>query len=105
MFGTFIDSEGIIHKEFVLPGQTVKKEYYAEVLSHLVQTVHQVRPQFQERRWSLLHDVRCHTAVSIQQFLTKQGIPELNHTPILLIYPRQTFFIPQNEMCTEREKI
>jgi hypothetical protein len=57
------------------------KEYYVEVLSRLVQSICRVRPQFQERgRWFLLHDsARPHTAVSIKQFLSEQGIPELNH--------------------------
>jgi hypothetical protein len=29
---TFFGSQGIIHKEFVPPGQTVNKEYYVEAL-------------------------------------------------------------------------
>jgi hypothetical protein len=42
-----------------------------------------LRPQFQERgSWFLLHDnARSHTAVSIKQFLAKQGIPKLKHPP------------------------
>jgi hypothetical protein len=54
-----------------------------EVMSHLVQRIRQVRPQFQERgSWFLLHDnARPHTAVSIKQILAKQGIPELHPPP------------------------
>jgi hypothetical protein len=54
-----------------------------EVLPRLVQRICRIRPQFQERgSWFLLHDnERHHTAVSIKQFLAKQGIPELNHPP------------------------
>jgi hypothetical protein len=63
-----------------------------EILSRLVQRISRVRPQFQERgSWFLLHDVRPHNAVSIKQFLAKQGIPELNRLHNLLIYPHQTF--------------
>jgi hypothetical protein len=67
-----------------------------EVLSRLVQRIRPERPQFQERgRWFLLHDnARPHTAVSVKQFLEKQGIPELNHPHILLIYPHHTFSYP-----------
>jgi hypothetical protein len=54
-----------------------------EVLSHFVERIRRVRPQFQERgSWFLLHDnLRPHTAISIKQFLAKHGIPELNHPP------------------------
>jgi hypothetical protein len=62
-----------------------------KVLSRLVQRIRRVRPQFQERgSWFLLYDnARPHTAVSMKQFLAKQGIPKLNLFPphILLIYP------------------
>jgi transposase len=60
----------------------VNKVYYVEVLSHFIQRI-RVRPQFQERgSWFLLHDkVRPHTAISVKQFLAKQGISELNYRP------------------------
>jgi hypothetical protein len=45
---TFFDSNGIIHKEFVPPGQMVNKEYYVVVVSRLVQRIRRVRPQFQK---------------------------------------------------------
>jgi hypothetical protein len=78
MLATFFYSQGIIHKQFVPPGQTVNKEYCMEVLSRLVQRIRRVRPQFQERgSWFFLHDnTRLHTAVSMKQFLAKQGIPQ-----------------------------
>jgi len=81
MLITFFDSIGIIHKEFVLPGQTVNKEYYLEVLKRLVARIHRIRPQFRETgSWMLLHDnARPHTAVIIKQFLAKSGIVALNH--------------------------
>jgi hypothetical protein len=92
MLVTFFTSQGIIHKEFVPPGHTVDKEY-VEVLSCLVQRIHQIRPQFQERGgWFLWHDnATPHTAVSVKQFLAKQGVPELNPPHILVIYSHQTF--------------
>jgi hypothetical protein len=53
----FFNSQGIIHKEFVPPGQMVNKEYYVEVLSRLFHRIRRVRPQFQERgSWFLLQD-------------------------------------------------
>jgi hypothetical protein len=52
--------------------------------------------------WFLLHDyTRPHNAVSIKQFLAKQGILELNHPlpNIFLIYPHQTFFLFHKIKC------
>ena len=40
----FFDSQGVVHKEFVPPGQTVKKQYYHELLERLRKRVHRVRP-------------------------------------------------------------
>jgi hypothetical protein len=67
-----------------------------EVLSLLIQRIRQVRPQFQERgSWFLLHDnARPHTAVSIKQFLEKQGIPELNPSIFSRFIPTRLFLIP-----------
>jgi hypothetical protein len=85
MLATFFYSQGIIYKKFVAPGQTVNKKYgyYVQILSCLVQIIYHVRPQFQEREsWFLLHDyARPHSAISVKQFLAKQGIQELNHPP------------------------
>jgi hypothetical protein len=89
---TFIDSQGIIHKKFVPPGQTVSMQYYVEVLSRVVQRIRQVRPQFQGKGSRLLlHDnARPHTAASIKQFLAKQEIP---YSPDL--YPPDFFLFPK----------
>jgi hypothetical protein len=40
---TFFDIQGIIHREFVPPGQTMNKEYCVEILSRLVQRILPVR--------------------------------------------------------------
>jgi hypothetical protein len=81
----------------------------AEILSRLVQRSYGVRPQFQERgSWFRLHDnVRPHTALSVKQFLEKQGIPELNlplyssdlSPPDLFLFPKfkSTLFPPSVE--------
>jgi len=40
----FFDSQGIVHKEFVPPGQTVNRTFYREVLERLRKRVARVRP-------------------------------------------------------------
>jgi hypothetical protein len=40
MLVIFFDCEGIVHQEFVPPGQTVNQHYNMEVLKHLREQVH-----------------------------------------------------------------
>jgi hypothetical protein len=42
MLATFFDSQSIIHKEFIPPGQTLNEEYYIEVLSLSVRRIRRV---------------------------------------------------------------
>ena len=42
MIIVFFDSRGIVHKEFVLPGQTVNHAFYKDVLERLRKWVQQV---------------------------------------------------------------
>jgi len=67
----FLDSQGVVHKEFVPPGQTVNKQYYCEFLERLRKKAHRVRPEIAET-WMLHHDnAPCHTANSVNEFLAK----------------------------------
>jgi len=71
-FFFFFDSQGIVHKEFVPPGQTANQTFYREVLERLRKRVARVRPGI-ERPWMLHHDnAPCHTAVSINEFLAEK---------------------------------
>ena len=66
------DSQGVVHKEFVPPGQTVNKQYSREVLERLRKRVHLVRPEIADT-WMLHHDnAPCHTAISVNEFLAKK---------------------------------
>ena len=68
----FFSSQGIVHKEFVPPGQTVNITFYREVLERLRKKVALVRPGM-ARIWVLHHDnAPCHTAVSINEFWLKK---------------------------------
>ena len=68
----FFDSQGIVHKEFVPPGQTVNQTFYREVLERLRKRVARVRPDI-ARTWMLHHDnAPCHTTFSINEFLAEK---------------------------------
>ena len=65
----FFDSQGIVHKEFVPPGQTVNQTCFREVLERLRKRVAHVQPGI-ACTWMLHHNnTPRHTAVSINEFL------------------------------------
>jgi len=76
----FFDSQGIVHKEFVLPGQTVNQTFYRGALERLRKRVACVRPGI-ARTWMLHDNAPCHTAVSINEFLAEKSIPVVPQPP------------------------
>jgi len=73
----FFDSRGIVHKEFVPPGQTVNHAFYKDVLERLRKRVQPVRRDIADD-WVMQHDnAPAHIAFSIREFLAKKNIPVL----------------------------
>jgi len=89
----FFDGQGIVHKEFVPPEQTVNQTFYREVLDR--KRVARVRPGI-ARTWTLHHDnAPCHTAFSINEFLAEKSIPVFPQPPIRRIsVPVTPFYSP-----------
>ena len=71
----FLDSQGVVHKQFVPQGQTVNKQYYREVLERLRKRVHRVRPENADTWMLRHHNAPCHAAICVKEFLTKNCIP------------------------------
>ena len=72
---------GIVHKEFVPPGQTVNHAFYKDVLEWLWKWVQWVRRDI-AYDWVLHHDnAPAYTALSIQEFLAKKNVPVLPRPP------------------------
>jgi hypothetical protein len=71
MLVIFFDCEGIVHQEFVPPGQTVNQHHYLEVLKCLREQVRRERlERWRNQDWLLHHDnAPAHTALSVQRFL------------------------------------
>jgi len=81
MIIVFFNSHGIVHKEFVPPGQTVNHAFYIDVLERLRKWVQRVQTDIADD-WVLHHDnTPAHTALSIREFLAKKSIPVLPHPP------------------------
>ena len=75
----FFDSRGIVHKEFVPPGQTVNHAFYKDVLELLRKRVQRVQMDIADS-WMLHHDnAPAHTLLSIREFLVKKNVPVLPH--------------------------
>jgi len=76
-------ANGIVHKEFVPPGQTVNQQFYLKVLKRLRDTVWKKRPEmWNNGDWFLHHEnAPAHTAFSVQQFLAKHNMTVIPHPP------------------------
>ena len=97
----FFLSQGIVHKEFVPPGQTVNQTIYREVLERLRKRVARVRPGI-ARTWMLHHDnAPCHSAVS-NEFLAEKSIPVVPQPPIRQISAPVTSFYSPGSKALER---
>jgi len=68
----FFNSQRIVHKKFVPPGQTVNQTFYGEVLERLRKRMARVRPSI-ARTWMLHHvNAPSHTAISINEFFSRK---------------------------------
>jgi len=77
----FFDSNGLVHKEFLPPGQTVNQQFYIEVLEWLRKRIIRVRPEV-ANTWILHHDnAPCHRVFNVTQFLTSKNISVLPQPP------------------------
>jgi hypothetical protein len=73
MYVFFSNIDGFVHKEFILPGQTVNKVFYRGVLRRLRGDMRSKRPEkWHINDWVLHHDNAWpHTACIVQEFLAK----------------------------------
>jgi len=100
----FFDIQGIVHKEFIPPGQTINGKFYCEVLKWLREGIQCKRPdKCKKNNWFLHHDnTPAHTSLVVQQFLTSKNITVIPHPPICLTSPPVTFSIPQDEITDKK---
>lgn len=79
----FFDWKGIVHKEFVPPGQTVNQVFNKDVLERLRKRVIRVKPDIADK-WMLHHDnAPYHTVLFITECFNSKGIPVVPQPPYL----------------------
>jgi len=79
----FFEIKGLVHFEFVPQGQTVNQLFYLEGFKRLHDAVRRKRPEIWRSGEWLLHqdNAPAHTALSVPQFLTKNGMTTASHPP------------------------
>ena len=93
-----LDFRGIVHREYVPPGQTVNQQFYLVVLRRLRENVRRKPPElWRSGDWFLHHDnAPTHTAVSVTRYLASLGwtfVPQPSYTPDLA--PCDFFLFPK----------
>lgn len=88
MLTVFFDYRGVVHYEFLPPGQTVNKEYYLGVMRRLREAIRLKRPElWANNSWFLHHDnAPCHTAFVLCDFFAKNSthiVPQPPYSPDL----------------------
>jgi hypothetical protein len=75
------DIKGIVHKEFILTGQTVNSTYYCNVLWRLRENVQRLCPEiWQQKNWLLHHDnAPSHISFYTRELLTKTNMTVIPH--------------------------
>ena len=104
MLIAFFDIQGIVHKEFVAPGQTINGKFYCEVLKQLRKGIrHKCPNKWKKNNWFLHHDnAPTHTSLTVQQFLTSKNITVIPPLPFAWPRPMRLLPIPQDDITAER---
>ena len=99
----FFDSKGIVHKEFVPPGQTVNQTFYLQVLECLRNRAVRVCREI-ANVWFLQHNnAPSHTSFAVREFLAQHNITTLPHPPYSPdLALCNFFFIPQAQNPPQR---
>lgn len=82
------DYRGVVHNEFLPPGQTVNKEYYLSVMRRLREAIRKKRADlWADNSWFLHHDnAPSHTALVLRDHFAKNSthiVPQPPYSPDL----------------------
>jgi hypothetical protein len=94
----FFDIKEIVHKEFVLAGQTVNSSHYCDILRKLRENVQRLRYElWRQTNWLLHHDnAPSHSSIFTRESLTNNNMTCHPPThPTSLTWPPATFLFPR----------
>jgi histone-lysine N-methyltransferase SETMAR len=91
----FFDTEGIVYKEFIPPGQIVNGNFYCDVLRWLRENVWCKHPvKWHNNSWAMQHDnLPAHTLLHVLQFLTSTKTTVIPHPPYSPDFAPCDFFL------------
>jgi hypothetical protein len=77
------ETEGIVHKEFAPPGQTVSGIFHCDVLRWMSENIRRKPPdKWRSNSWALHHDnTPAHASLVVQQFLASTNTTVFPHPP------------------------
>ena len=89
------DNEGMLHMQFVPPGQMVNGEFYCDVLRQLRENIWCKRPnKWRYNSWALHHDnAPAHASLAVWQFLASTKMTVILHPPYLQDLTTCDFFL------------
>ena len=98
----FFDTEGIVHKEFVPPGQMMNGKFYWDVLR-------QMRENIQtngKHPWALHHDnALAHALLTVWQFSPSTNTTVICHPPCSLDHTTCDFFLfPKMKLKLKKQR-
>jgi hypothetical protein len=99
------DIEGIMHKEFVPPGEAVNGKFYCDVLRWLRENIRRTLPdKWHNNAWALHHDIAPpHTSLLVWQFMASTKTTVVPHSPYSLNLATCDFFpVPEDEIEARR---
>ena len=97
----FFDIQGIVHKVFIPPGQTVNGTFYCEVSKRLWEGIRRKRPdKWKKNSWFLHNDnAPAHTSLVVRQFLTSKNITVIPPAPCSPdLAPCDFFLFPKTKL-------
>jgi len=91
----FFDIEGIVHKEFVPPGQMVNEKFCCDDLRQLRENIWCKHPdRWCNNSWALHHDnTPAHVYLIVLQFLAPMGMAVIPQPPYSLDHALCEFFL------------
>jgi hypothetical protein len=90
----FFDIDGLVHNEFIPPGQSVTGHFYMQVLQRLHNAIQTKLSDKWQGQWFLHHDnATSHTLLAVQQLFAEENIPVITQSPYSPVLTLSDFWL------------